>query len=183
MNNTIKLYLNYGDIYLVSDSHIACYLSTYEAAEVLHDIMRSANKLESFLALYDTVEREEEEMEETLESAELILEISLGIGRISTLDVLIGELQHKLGRTQSRHEETVAELVFRLLCEAYDDDAHVVTSIPACWLSWLYNADATGLTDSEWQDARDWEQEHDIMAHEPCDNVYGDVTVLAYLKN
>jgi hypothetical protein len=183
MNNTIKLYLNYGDIMLATSDMFACYYSVREAAEVLHDLMRSSDKLAHMGELYDTRTLYPDEIGSMLVGSEQILEISSSGGACSTLDELIGELQHKVGRTQSRHEETVAELAFRLLCEAHDDDAHVVTSIPACWLSWLYNGDATGLTDSEWQDAQDWERDHELVADEPCANVYGDVTVLAYLKN
>ena len=165
MNNTIKLCINWGDIMLATSGMFACYYSVREAAEVLHDLMRSSDKLAHLSSMRDTRTLYPEETANTLEDSELTLEISSSGGAISTLDELIGHVWQAIDTCQSRNEDTLRMLHFRLLCEAHADDAHYVDRIPSSWLSWLVNADATGMSDDEWTAARSWETDHELVAY------------------
>lgn len=160
----IKIYVNYGDIYAAMGDFVASFYNCREAAEVLHDTARSG-KASTYFENLDIVTRcDTDDIETALEGAELVGILSEQ-PEFCTLDMLIAQIWQAIDRVKSHNEETTRELYFELMCAAYDDDAHIKTEIPAIWLSWLVNADASGMSEEEEQAAIQWEHEFRLMEY------------------
>lgn len=166
--NTIKIFINYGDIYAVMGEYAASFYYAREAAEVLHDAARSGNASEYFKQLDIVGRYDADDIENATEGAELVADLKPGC----SLDVFIGHIWQAVDRVQSHNEETARELYFELMCAAYDDDAHIKTEIPNTWLAWLVNADASGMTDEEHEAAMTWESKYRLMEHFTPDGLY-----------
>ena len=162
--NTIKIFINYGDIYATMGDFAASFYYAREAAEVLHDAARSGNASKYFERLDIVARHDADSIEEAIQDAEQV-GILADHSEKSTLDELIAQIWQAADRVKSHNEETTRELYFELMCAAYDDDAHIKTEIPNTWLAWLVNADASGMTDEEHEAAMTWESKYSLMEH------------------
>jgi hypothetical protein len=176
----IKLLFNGNSISLATSDRFCGFWNIREAAEALHDIMRSKDNFSAFCELYDTVILDEDDIFKLTADAEEICRISSGIGRIMTLDCLIGELYYTESIEEPQHARLAKMLHYYLMQEAYNDDAHTLTRIPATWLAWLTSGDDAGMTESELEEAQEWEKKYSLIAFNP-DNVHlsHDVEILA----
>lgn len=179
MSNTIKIYCDSCDWTLICGDYSLQTYSTREAAEILHDIARGSHAYQYFLGLSDTTRRDAEELEELIKYSALVAEFGCRADMpCSTFDELFSYIWQQLSVLPSAYEQECRKLLFWLTYE--DTPEAEVEHMSSSWVSWLVNADASGMTEEEFEQVRTWEQEYEYI--DCLDLEWADSQVLAIFR-